>query len=106
MTRMRRAVRVEERGVEPVSPEDGVALLEEDVRELRGLHERVASLELNVLQFHAEVRAEVSAVRQDLQGAVQLLRAEIRAGDAETRRYMRVLHEEVVSRIAAVHRRG
>ena len=91
--------------MKPVSPEDSVALLEEDVRELRGLRERVASLELNILQFHAEVRTEVSAVRQDLQGAVQILRAEIRAGDAETRRYLRVLHEEVLSRIASVHRR-
>jgi hypothetical protein len=27
------------------------------------------------------------------------------AGDAETRRYMRVLHEEVLSRIAGIHRR-
>jgi hypothetical protein len=92
--------------MEPVSPEDGVALLEEDGRELRRLPERVASLELNILQLHAEVRAEVSAVRQDLQGAVQILRAEIRAGDAETRRYLRVLHEEVLSRIAGIHRRG
>ena len=92
--------------MEPVSPEDGVALVEEDARALHGLRERVASLELNILQFHAEVRAEVSAVRQDLQGAVQILRAEIRAGDAETRRYLRVLHEEVLSRIAGIHRRG
>jgi hypothetical protein len=92
--------------MEPLSPEDRVALLDEDVRELRGLRERVASLELNILQFHAEVRAEVSAVRQELQGAIQVLRAEIRAGDAETRRYLRVLHEEVVSRIAGIHRRG
>jgi len=45
-------------------------------------------------------------VRQDLQGAVQILRAEIRAGDAETRRYLRVLHEEVLSRIAGIYRRG
>jgi hypothetical protein len=35
----------------------------------------------------------------------QTQRAEIRAGDAETRRYMRVLHEEVLSRIANISRR-
>jgi hypothetical protein len=92
--------------MEPVSPEDGVALLEEDMCELRGLRARVASLELNILQFHAEVRTDVSAIRQDLHGAVQLLRVEIRAGDTETRRYLRVLHEEVLSRIAGIHRRG
>jgi hypothetical protein len=83
-----------------------VGLLEEDVRELRGLRERVASLELSILQFRAEFRAELSAVRQDLQGAVQMLRTETRVGDAETRRYLRVLHEEVLSRIAGIHRRG
>ena len=91
--------------MEPVFPEDRVALLEADMGELRELRERVGSLELNILQFGPEVRADVSAIRQDLQGAVQQLRAEMRAGDAETRRYLRVLHEEVLSRIAAVHRR-
>lgn len=30
------------------------------------------------------------------------LRAEVREGDEETRRYMRVLHEEVLSRIAVL----
>ena len=92
--------------MEPVSPEDGVTLPDVDMRESRELRERVASLELNILQFGPEVRADVSAIRQDLQGAVQQLRAEMRAGDAETRRYLRVLHEEVLSRIAGIHRRG
>ena len=50
---------------------------------------RVASLEGQVLQFRAEVRVEFSAVRE-----------EMRAGDEETRRQMRVLHEEVIARIA------
>jgi hypothetical protein len=91
--------------MEPVSPEDRVACLEEDKREPRGLTERVASPGLNILQMRAEVRAELSAIRQELQGMAQTLRAEIRAGDAETRRYLRVLHEEVLSRIASLHRR-
>ena len=30
------------------------------------------------------------------------LAAEVRAGDEETRRYMRVLHEDVISRIATL----
>jgi len=91
--------------MEPLSLKDRVALLEEDMRKSRGLPERIASLESNILQFRTEVRVEVSAVRQEMQGAIQMLRADIRAGDAETRRYMRVLHEEVLSRIAALHRR-
>jgi len=31
-----------------------------------------------------------------------VLRDEIRAGDEETRRYMRVLHEEVIARLALI----
>jgi hypothetical protein len=33
---------------------------------------------------------------------VDALRAEIRAGDEETLRYMRVLHEDVITRIATL----
>jgi hypothetical protein len=91
--------------VESKSLEERVTFLENEMQGLRGLPERVASLEENILQFRAEVRGEFSAVRQDMQGIVQMLRADIRAGDAETRRYMRVLHEEVLSRIANISRR-
>ena len=87
------------------SLDDRVTLLENDMQELRGLPDRVASIEASILQWRTDVRAEFSAVRQDMQGMVQMLRAEIRAGDAETRRFMRVLHEEVLSRIAAISRR-
>jgi hypothetical protein len=97
-------LRREEGLVESKSLEERVTFLENEMQGLRGLPERVASLE-NILQFRAEVRGEFSAVRQDMQGIVQMLRAEIRAGDAETRRYMRVLHEEVLSRIANISRR-
>jgi hypothetical protein len=98
-------LRREEGLVESKSLEERVTFLENEMQGLRGLPERVASLEENILQFRAEVRGEFSAVRQDMQGIVQMLRAEIRAGDAETRRYMRVLHEEVLSRIANISRR-
>jgi hypothetical protein len=57
------------------------------------------------LQCHADLRAELSAVRHEMHRLAETLRVEIRAGDAETRRYMRVMHEEVLSRIAAILRR-
>jgi hypothetical protein len=63
--------------------------LEELPERVASLEGRVASLEGQVLQFRAEVRVEFSAVRE-----------EMRAGDEETRRQMRVLHEEVIARIA------
>jgi hypothetical protein len=63
-------------------------------------------LEERFLQLQGETRGEFSAVRHEVHRLAETLRVEIRAGDAETRRYMRVLHEEVLSRIAALHRRS
>jgi hypothetical protein len=64
---------------------------------LRGLPDRIASLEEQFVQFRVEVRGEFSAVRSEL-------RKEIREGDEETRRQMRVLHEDLVARIATINR--
>ena len=96
-----------------------VAILEHKMQSLEGLPDRVASLELQIVQFRAEVRAEFSALRADMSGLgeslggeskslAETLRAEIRAGDEETRRQMRVLHEEVIARFALLdeHRNG
>jgi len=107
-----------------------VAILENQMQSLEGLPDRVASLEVQISQFRAEVRVEFSAVRGEMRdlaetlrgemhngisglaetlrgemhngisGLAETLRGEIRAGDEETRRQMRVLHEEVISRIA------
>ena len=62
-------------------------------------------LEERLLQQQGETRGEVSAIRHDVHRLAETLRLEIRAGDAETRRYIRVLHEELLSRIAGIHRR-
>ncbi len=70
-----------------------VQILEEKVETLERLPARIEALELQILQFREEVRAEFSATRDGL-------RAEIRAGDEETRLQMRVLHEEVIARFA------
>ena len=68
-----------------------IEILERKVEILERLPERVTAVELQLVQLRDEMRAEFSATR-----------AEIRAGDEETRRFMRVLHEEVISRLAAV----
>ena len=65
--------------------------LEQRVTELERLPDRMSALELQIVQLRAEMREEFSAVRQ-----------EIREGDEETRRFMRVLHEEVIGRIATM----
>ena len=77
-----------------------VTILEHKMQSLEGPPDRVASLEVQIVQFRAEVREEFSAVRQGMPTLGETLRAEMRAGDEETRRQMRVLHEEVIARIA------
>jgi hypothetical protein len=98
-----------------------VEILEQKVEQLETLPARVAAVELQILLLRDEARGEFSAVRQEivtlraelrhefrhelhlgLQNTAELLRAEIRQGDEETRRYMRVLHEDVIARIAAL----
>jgi hypothetical protein len=52
------------------------------------------------------MQAEFSAIREefrhDIRTGIEALRLQIRSGDDETRRYMRLLHEEVIARIATV----
>ena len=83
-----------------------VQILEQKVEVLETLPERVTAVELQIVQLREEMRDEFSAVRQEMNAMGTGLRAElsaaIRAGDEETRRYMRVLHEEVISRIATI----
>ena len=59
-------------------------------------------LEERFLQLHGETRGEFSAVRHEMHRLAETLRVEIRAGDAETRRYMRVLHEDLVEKISRI----
>jgi hypothetical protein len=44
------------------------------------------------------------ALRDEIRETIRGLGAEIRAGDAETRTLMRVLHEDLVARIALIQR--
>ena len=81
----------------PQDLEKRVEILEDRVDLLEKLPARVAGLESQVVQLRDEMRAEFSAVRTEL-------RQEIRAGDQETQRLMRVLHEEVLARIETLDR--
>ena len=106
-----------------------VAILEEKVDSLAALPARVAGLESQVLQLRDEMRAGFSAIRSEFETTIrsalaafrdefrvemraemhaevhargETLRGEIRAGDEETRRYMLVLHEDLVARISVI----
>ena len=106
-----------------------VEMLEDTVRELitlparieavegrlASVDGRVGSLQMQVVQLREELHGEFSAIRgevaalgSDLRTEMRALNAEtvarletkIEAGDEETRRHMRLLHEDVIERIA------
>jgi dsDNA-specific endonuclease/ATPase MutS2 len=79
----------------PQSLEKRVESLEEQVTRLDEMPARMDRLESQIVQFRTEVRDEFSAVREDL-------RKEIRSGDEETRRFMRVLFEDYISRLRVI----
>ena len=98
----------------PQTSDSRVERLEERVTALEQLPARMDAFELQLSQFRQEVRAEFSATRSEL-------REEIRAGDEETRRLLRkeirgvderimvqvrVLHEEVLSRLTMIQEAG
>jgi hypothetical protein len=82
--------------------EKRVEILERTVEGLSELPARVEALEVQVLQLRTEMRSEFSAVRTEMSGIRDELIARITAGDEETRRFMRVLHEEVIGRISVI----
>ncbi len=71
-----------------------------EVDELSRLPGRIEQIANDLAALRVDVRAEFGAVRNELAATRDELCAEIRAGDEETRREMRVLHEDVISRIA------
>jgi hypothetical protein len=71
---------------------------------LLALESQIGSLEGQIVQLRSEMKTDFSAVRGELKEEARLLREDIKAGDTETRRYMRVLHEEVIDRIKTITR--
>ena len=89
--------------------EGRVLTLEQQMSELREIPARVSRLESNISQLRAEMRDEFSAIRSEMAagfGAVRedmaTFRADMIAGDEETRRHARMLHEDLVGRIALI----
>src|SRR5437773_10545840 len=74
--------------------EQRVLTLEDQMGELRGIPTQMSDLRSQVSQLHADMRGEFSAIRGEMVEAIAALRTDMVAGDEETRRQMRVLHEE------------
>jgi hypothetical protein len=104
------------------SLEDRMDRLERRVEILEQLPERVTALESQIVLLRDEMRSEFSALRGETRAGdeqvITTLREEIRAGDEETRRvltermeflfdanerHMRLLHEDLVQRIATIN---
>ena len=64
--------------------------------DLQLLPDRVTAVESQILQLRGEMRDEFSAIR----GQFDDLKRGMQEGDEETRRFMRVLHEEVLTRFS------
>jgi len=94
-----------------------VEVLEQKVEGLDTLPARVEAVELQIVQLRTEMRSGFSDVRQEMAAMAAGLREEIRKseeglrtelimeirkGGEDTRRYMRMLHEEVISKIATI----
>jgi chromosome segregation ATPase len=96
------------------SLEKRVEILEKMINGLEDLPARVEGLEVQFLQHREETRAafsanqaehaafqtELLAFRNHVAKEFVQVRVEIREGDEDTRRQMRVLHEDLVERIA------
>lgn len=85
--------------MQPRSLEQRVTMIEGQMQELRGLPARVAGVEWQIVQLREEMREAFSATRSEVGGKVDGLRAEIRAGDQETRDFMRALYEDTKATI-------
>jgi hypothetical protein len=90
-----------------------VESLEERVTLLEQLPARVDGLALQIVQLREEMHAEFSAIRTESQAGFSAirtesgetrrsLREEIRTGDEETRRQMRLLYEDVIARLVLI----
>ncbi len=75
--------------------EQRVAMLETIPPRVSALEGRMSAVESQIAQLRAEMHDEFSSTR------LELLRR-ISASEEETRRFMRVLHEEVIGRIATI----
>jgi hypothetical protein len=91
----------------PQTIESRVEKLEEHVTNLQELPGRMDALSVQISQLRDDVGAQISQLREEvgslggrISGTERALREEIVAGDERILTQVRVLHEDVVSRLA------
>jgi len=90
-------------GGETMSPQsfvERVLRLEEEMTTLRELPKKVDELGLQIVQLRDEMRSEFSAVRAEIRAGDEDVKQALRGEIEETRRQMRVLHEDIIGRLA------
>jgi predicted nucleic acid-binding Zn-ribbon protein len=79
--------------------------LDHRVTAVEQLPERVTALESQIVQLRGEMRSEFSAIQEEIREQGQGLRQEMRDLFAQSERHARILHEDVIGRIAALRER-
>jgi len=82
----------------PETIERRVDNLEHRVTDLETLPDRITAVESQIVQLRTEMRGEFSAVREEIRSGNRVLGERI----DELGRHMRVLHEDVISRLAII----
>jgi hypothetical protein len=77
-------------------------IVEQKLAGLESLPQRMTALESQFLQLREEMRAEFSAIREETQAGDEETRRVLREEIAALGTHMRVLHEEVISRISTI----
>ena len=73
--------------------------LEEEMTTLRELPKKVDEVGLQIVQLRDEMRSEFSAVRAEIRAGDEDVKQALRGEIEETRRQMRVLHEDIIGRL-------
>ena len=84
------------------APREALAALALEVREEFAAIRRETATREALEALALEMRQEFAAVRREMASEIAGLRAEMIAGDAETRRHMRTMHEEVIGRLSLI----
>ena len=90
----------------PETLETRMDRLEHRVTLLEQLPARLDALGVQISQLRDEMRGEFSALRNEIKAGdddvVRTLRKEIRASTEEVMTHVRILHEDVISRLALI----
>jgi hypothetical protein len=88
--------------VSPESLEARMDRLERRVDSLEQLPHRMTALETQIVQLREEMRNEFSAIRSELRDVDAGLTKEMHTLFSANERHMRLLHEDLVQRIATI----